>query len=52
VMVGYDLMALFNTVTTPDLINAVQSNNFTTNSNNLKNTLTMDGLMARVEVRF
>jgi hypothetical protein len=59
-MAGYDLSAWFNMVTTADLINAAQSNitnnlntnNFTTNNANLKNTITLDGLTARVEFRF
>jgi hypothetical protein len=52
VMGGYYLAAWFNTVTTPDLINGIQANNFTTNTTNLKDTLTFDGLMARLEFRF
>jgi hypothetical protein len=52
VMVGYYLAAWFDAVTTNDFITAVGANNFTTNGNNLENTITLDGLMARVEFRF
>jgi hypothetical protein len=49
---GYYVAGWFNSFTTPDMVQGVQNNNFTTNGNNLRNTLTFDGLMARLEVRF
>jgi hypothetical protein len=51
-MCGYNLFCWFNTVTTPDFIHAAQNNNFTTNGNNLRDTLSFDGLTARVEISF
>jgi hypothetical protein len=60
-MIGYDLTVWFNTVTTGDFINALRFNqpgslttagNFTTNMNNLTNTLAFDGLTARVEFKY
>jgi len=39
-------------VTTPDFIHGVQTNNFTTNGNNLQNTLSFDGLTARIAFHF
>jgi hypothetical protein len=50
--IGYDLSAWFNTLTTPDFIKGAQTNNFTTNGNNLRDTLTFDGLVARLEINF
>ncbi|MBL9122239.1 MAG: hypothetical protein JNG90_01315 [Planctomycetaceae bacterium] len=45
---GYLISAWFNTVTTDDWIQAVQ----TTNYNNLGSAITFDGLMARAAVQF
>ena len=45
---GYVFSAWFNTVKTNDFIQAVQQNDF----NNLNNTLTFDGLVARAEFCF
>lgn len=45
---GYNFNAWFNTVKTDDWIRAVQQNNLT----NLGNTMTFDGLVARLEARF
>lgn len=52
VMGGYYLAGWFDTVTTGDFIYSVRGNDFTTNGNNLRDTVTFDGLMARVEFRF
>jgi Legionella pneumophila major outer membrane protein precursor len=49
---GYYVSAWLNAVTTPDFIQSVQNNNFTTNSNNLSDVLTFDGVMARLEFRY
>lgn len=46
---GYTMSAWFNSVTTPNFINAVQQNNYVTD---MKDTLTFDGLAARAEIRF
>jgi hypothetical protein len=51
-MVGYSVSAWFNALTTTDLINAVQTNEFNNHGDNLSNTLWFDGLTARVEYRF
>jgi hypothetical protein len=51
-LAGYYLASWFNTVTTPDLINAVQLNNFSNSGDALSGTITFDGLTARVELRF
>jgi hypothetical protein len=37
---------------TPEFIDAVQTNNFSKQGDNLSNTLWFDGLMARVEFRY
>jgi hypothetical protein len=52
VMAGYTVAAWFNSLLTPEFINAVQTNNFTHQGDNLSNTLWFDGLLARVEFRF
>ena len=52
VTTSYYLSAWYNSVTTPDFINAVQNNNFTTTGGNLQSTQTFDGLTFRVEFRF
>jgi hypothetical protein len=49
---GYYVSGWFNTVTTPDWIQSVNATNFTTNGNNLRDSLTFDGLAARLEFRF
>jgi hypothetical protein len=49
---GYYVAGWFNSFTTPDLIQGVQTSNFTTNGNNLRDTITFDGVMARLEIRF
>ncbi|MCA9177590.1 MAG: hypothetical protein KDB14_24055 [Planctomycetales bacterium] len=45
---GYNFTSWFNTVKTQDWINSVQTNNF----NSLGDTMTFDGLVARIEARF
>jgi hypothetical protein len=52
VMAGYTTAAWFNSLLTPEFINAVQTNNFTHQGDNLSNTLWFDGLLARVEFRY
>ncbi len=49
---GYSVSGWFNTLTTPTWIQGVQNSNFTTNTDNLRDTLTFDGLTARVEFRY
>ena len=49
---GYYVAGWFNTVTTPDFIQSVNTTNFTTNGNNFRDSLTFDGLAARLELRF
>jgi hypothetical protein len=49
---GYYVAGWFNSFTTPDLIQGVQANNFATNGNNLRDTITFDGVMGRLEFRF
>jgi hypothetical protein len=48
VRLGYAVSAWYNTVTTQEFVRAVQANNLV----DLGNTLTFDGLVARVEYRF
>jgi hypothetical protein len=52
VSAGYLVSAWFDTLTTPDFINAVQANNFSNSGGNLKSDMTFDGLTFRVEFRF
>jgi hypothetical protein len=52
VSAGYYVGTWFNTITIPGLIQGVQNNNFTTNSNNFRDTLTFDGLVGHVEFRY
>src|SRR5262249_24354827 len=52
VLAGYTVAAWFNSLLTPEFINAVQTNNFTHQGDNLSNTLWFDGLIARVEFRY
>ena len=47
-MAGYYIAAWFNSVTTPSFIRAVQAGNY----DNVDETLTFDGLTARLEVRW
>jgi len=51
-MAGYYLSAWGNMLTTNGLIQGVQNSNFTTNSNNFRDGIIFDGLMARLELRF
>ena len=46
---GYMVSAWFNTLTTPDFMNAINTGNFT---GDLGDTLTFDGLFGRVEFRY
>ncbi len=50
--IGYYVSSWFNAVITPDFIQAVQFNDFTTNVNNLRNWFSLDGAVGRVEFRF
>ena len=52
VMGGYYLAGWLNTVTMPAFIQTVDNTNFTTNRDNLRDTLTFDGATARIEFRF
>ena len=49
---GYSVNAWFNTLTTPALIRGIQANDFTTNGNNFRDTMTFDGLVGRIEFRY
>jgi hypothetical protein len=49
---GYYVGFWFNALTTPNFISGVQGTNFTTNGNNFRDTITFDGLVGRVELRF
>jgi hypothetical protein len=49
---GYYVGAWFNTLTTPSFIQGALNNNFTTNGNNFRDTLTFDGFVGRVEFRY
>ncbi len=49
---GYTMATWFNTVNTPDFIDSVRANNFTNNGNNLKDSMTFDGVTGRLEFRF
>lgn len=52
VRAGYYVAGWGNTLTTPAWIQGVRNTNFTTNSDNLRDTLTFDGFVARVELRY
>jgi hypothetical protein len=52
VRAGYEVDAWFNSVTTPGFIQSVQNSNFTTNGNNLRDTITFDGVVGHLEFRF
>lgn len=52
VSVGYMISSWGNMVSTNGLIEAVQLNTFQQNRNNLRDTLVIDGIVARVELRF
>jgi hypothetical protein len=52
VSAGYYVGSWFNMMTIPSLANSIQNDNFTRNANNLKDTMTFDGLVGRVEFRF
>jgi hypothetical protein len=52
VQAGYYLAGWFNAVTNPTFINAVQTGNFSRNGDALRDRLTLDGLTARMELRF
>lgn len=52
VSAGYMISSWSNMVSTNDLIDAVQTNTFHQNRNNLRDTLIIDGIVARLEVRF
>jgi len=49
---GYYVGTWFNTLTTPSLAEGIQNNNFTTNGNNFRDSITFDGLVGRVEFRY
>jgi hypothetical protein len=52
IRVGYLISAWGNVVTTNGLVQGVQQNDFTTNRDNLRDNLTFDGFVARVEFRW
>jgi hypothetical protein len=49
---GYSFAGWFNTLTLNSLVQGVQATNFTTNTNNYRDTLTFDGFVGRVEFRW
>jgi hypothetical protein len=49
---GYYVAAWFNTLTTNSLVQGIRATNFTTNGDNFRDTLTFDGLVGRIEVRY
>jgi hypothetical protein len=49
---GYYAGIWFNTMTTNGLIQGIQNANFTTNGDNLSETLSFDGMFGRVEFRY
>ncbi|MGF1580741.1 MAG: Lpg1974 family pore-forming outer membrane protein [Gemmataceae bacterium] len=49
---GYYISAFYNSMTTPGLILATQSDNYSTVGDNNRDTLVFDGLVARIEVRY
>jgi hypothetical protein len=49
---GYYVGAWFNSVITPDFIDAVQANDFSTSGGNLQSNFTIDGLTFRLGLRF
>lgn len=49
---GYYVASWFNVITTQELINSVQNNNFVSLSRDAQDTLVFDGLVSRFEVRF
>jgi hypothetical protein len=49
---GYYVGSWTNALTTNSLVQGVQNNNYTTNGNNFRDTLTFDGLFGRIEFRF
>lgn len=52
VMAGYSAAIWFNTMTTSSWIQGVQDSAFSTNRDNLRDTLTFDGLFVRAGFRF
>jgi len=49
---GYYVGSWFNALTIPSLVRGIQANDFTTNGDNFRDTLTFDGFVGRVEVRY
>ncbi len=49
---GYYVGAWFNTMTMTSLSNGIGGTNFTTNSDNFRDTMTFDGLVLRFELRY
>lgn len=49
---GYYVGGWFNTMTTPSWIQGVRATNFTTNGDNFRDTLTFDGFVGRLELRY
>jgi hypothetical protein len=47
----YTVAAWFNSLLTPEFIDAVQTNNFSKQGDNLSNTLWFDGVLGRIEFR-
>ncbi len=52
VSAGYYVGSWYNTVSVPTFAQAIQNTNYTSNSNNLKDTMTFDGVVGRVEFRY
>ncbi len=49
---GYYVGNWFNAMTIPSLANSIQRNDFTSNGNNLHDSVIFDGFVGRVEIRF
>jgi hypothetical protein len=52
VRLGYQISSWFNTLTTTSLVEGVRNTNYTTNGDNFRDTLTFDGVVGRVELRY
>jgi hypothetical protein len=49
---GYYVSGWFNAMTMTSLVRGIQNNDFTTNSNNFRDTMTFDGFVGHVEFRY
>jgi len=52
VSAGYYVGSWFNTLTTNGMASAIGTNNFTTNGDNFRDTITFDGVVGHVEFRY